>query len=110
MAMTIWISATTTGSSYGATPHVAQLGDLHLNGGAAGFQVGERVRHEQPPSNLAYHYARFQATKKEHSRIVTSRPHTRDKTGWTRYCRYILHWAEPFPHPRFPCPSTTTIP
>src|SRR5260370_36539292 len=76
MAMTIWISATTTGSSYGARPHVAQLGDLHLNGGAAGFQVGERVRHEQPPSNLAYHYARFEATKKEHSRIVTSRSHT----------------------------------
>src|ERR1700694_2615704 len=76
MAMTVWISATTTGSSYGARPHVAQLGDLHLNGGAAGFQVGERVRHEQPPSNLAYHYASFEATKKDNSRIVTSTSHT----------------------------------
>jgi hypothetical protein len=45
MAMTVWISATTAGSGYRARPHVTQLNDLHLNGCAARFQIGERVSH-----------------------------------------------------------------
>ena len=49
MTMTVRISATSTGSRYRARPHVAQLGDLQLNGGAPGFQFSERVGHVQSP-------------------------------------------------------------
>jgi hypothetical protein len=38
MAMTVWISTTTTSRRNGARPHVTQLGDLQLNSGATVFQ------------------------------------------------------------------------
>jgi hypothetical protein len=46
MAMTVWSSTTTTGSSNGARAHVAQLGDLQLNVRTTTFQVNQRVGHE----------------------------------------------------------------
>jgi len=45
MAMTVWISTTAPCPGYGTRAHVAQLGDLGLNGGATAFQVGQRVWH-----------------------------------------------------------------
>jgi hypothetical protein len=39
MAMTVWISTTTTSCRNRARPHVTQLGDLQLNSGATAFQV-----------------------------------------------------------------------
>src|SRR5260370_40779745 len=78
MAMTVWIPTTTTCSRNRARPHVTQLGDLQLNSGATAFQVNQRTGHVQPPVNLAYHYARLYATKKENSRIVTSMSRTLD--------------------------------
>src|SRR5437016_8974066 len=49
VAMTVWISTTTTGSGNGARAHVAQLGDLRLNDSTTAFQVNQRIGHEQPP-------------------------------------------------------------
>src|ERR1035437_4143124 len=74
MAVTVWISTTTTCSRNGARPQVTQLGDLQLNGGAAAFQVNQSVRHYRASWNLAYHYARFYAKKKKNARIVPSKP------------------------------------
>jgi hypothetical protein len=45
MAMTVRISATPTCSSNRTRAHVAQLGDLRLNGGAAIFKFNQRVVH-----------------------------------------------------------------
>jgi len=39
MAMTFWIPTMATGCRNGTRAHVAQLGDLGVNGGAATFQV-----------------------------------------------------------------------
>jgi hypothetical protein len=69
MTMTVRISTTATGTGNGTRAHVTQLGDLHLNSGAAIFKVNQRVGHLQL-HDLAYHYARLYATKKENSRIV----------------------------------------
>ena len=55
MAMTVWIPTTATCSANGAGPHVAQLGDLQLNGGAVVFQINQRVGHKasyQPSVSL----------------------------------------------------------
>jgi hypothetical protein len=49
MAMTVRISTTAPSSGNGTRSHVAQLGDLGLNGGATAFQVCQRVGHVQPP-------------------------------------------------------------
>ncbi len=76
MAMTIWISTAPACSRNGTSPHVTQLGDLPLNGSATTFQINKWVGHKKPPMNLAYHYAMFHATKKENSRIITSKSHT----------------------------------
>ena len=64
MTMTVRIATTATCTRNGTRAHVTQLGDLHLNGGAAIFKVNQRVRHLHLRS-LAYQYARFYATKKE---------------------------------------------
>ena len=40
VAMTVWIPTKTASSGDGAGAHVTQQGDLVLNGGTAGFQVG----------------------------------------------------------------------
>jgi len=50
MAMTVGIPTTPTCSRNGARPHVTQLGDLRLNGGATAFQINQRVGHVQPPN------------------------------------------------------------
>ena len=52
------------------------LRDLRLHGDATALQINQRIGHMQPPRNLAYHYARFMAAKKENSRIVTFRSRT----------------------------------
>ena len=83
MAMTIWISTAPACSRNGTSPHVTQLGDLPLNGSATTFQINKWVGHKKPPVSLAYHSARFHATKKENSRIITSKSHTPCSTaGW----------------------------
>ena len=45
MTMTVRISTTATRTRNGARAHVTQLGDLHLNSGAAIFKVDEGVGH-----------------------------------------------------------------
>ncbi|HEY5047301.1 MAG TPA: hypothetical protein VII49_04700 [Rhizomicrobium sp.] len=69
MTMTVRIAATATCTRDGTRAHVTQPGDLHLNSGAAIFKVNQRVSHLHL-LNLAYHYARFYAAKKENSRTV----------------------------------------
>jgi hypothetical protein len=49
MTMTVRISTTATCNRNGAGAHVTQLGNLHLNSGAAIFKVNEGVGHLQPP-------------------------------------------------------------
>jgi hypothetical protein len=79
MAMTVWISTAAAGPGNGTRAHVTQLGDLHLNGGAAIFKINQGVGHLSL-LNQAYHYARFYAAKKETRGILTftSRTHTMD--------------------------------
>jgi hypothetical protein len=45
VTMTVGIPTTATGSGNGTRAHVAQLGDLGLNGGATAFQIGQRAWH-----------------------------------------------------------------
>ena len=63
MTMTVRISTTATGTGNGTRAHVTQLGNLHLNSGAAIFKVNQRVGHLLL-HDLAYQYARIYATKK----------------------------------------------
>jgi hypothetical protein len=49
MAVTVRIAAMTASSRDGAGPHIAQLGQLRLNSGAAAFEFNQRDGHEEPP-------------------------------------------------------------
>jgi hypothetical protein len=49
MAMTVRISTTAPCSSNGTRTYVTQLGDLHLNSGAAIFKVNQGLGHLQSP-------------------------------------------------------------
>jgi hypothetical protein len=46
MAMAVWIPTAATGSGNRTRPHITQLSDLQLNGGATRFQVSQRVGHK----------------------------------------------------------------
>jgi hypothetical protein len=111
MTMTVRISTTATGTGNGTRAHVTQLGDLHLNSGAAIFKVNQRVGHLQL-HDLAYHYARLYAAKKENSRIVifTARTHTRLCAAASPYLKDSCYAFRRDEGLRVPIPGSAALP
>ena len=79
MAMAVRTPTAATGSGNRTRPHITQLSDLQLNGGATRFQVSRESRACKISFNLAYYYARLKTTKKGNSRITTFMSHTPSK-------------------------------